>query len=1446
MDSYFKSAVCDLDKLLDEFEQNPDESAFCRTPGGRTISADYPPRHSKYSADLPEANAQTAAVGVDSLLPSNVDAEEPLRQSQNTLTGLDLLSTVDNRTSECTEQLNNGRGSRPICDLISDTESVTHETNDQEVDDEIKSTEDQASGSLLIDFNQPSPPVHAGKFECSGEGSFGLLSLLELDIPFHNATENEPQNSGHFNGGVRNQETSIQPENSDVLKQDESLKEEDNLDKLSQCEQREEISVVSQQSKEICLATEDAVTFNDCKVQEPSDNVKLSLGADLNSVRTVALRELGDVETGLEVEKESLKVRYTCSVSSTKHVNKVDHPCSSISCANSSLNLYSGADSTINSVDPEQDLEHKPAQNEHKMSVDCDLAKCLVMNSDELDSEPCNEEVSLVDNAIQNFERNSDKSLEEHIRSEGEVYIDEKDENCPNVEWNQQNRTLVTSDAITEAAVKPSEEIQNYTSDAEAVLTCKGFAAEISFEDIHEDGYDTDDVLVSDAELDAFLMEQNENCNLKEDPLANSFPEPHHAGQTDLPKTHDFPNVSEAIVAELNPDPQERETLGLVDHDKESLMADIQSIPPTTESVSVHHPVQDMQVEVTYKPIKDSHPVSSTDNTQVVNDTLNNQINFGGARPKLFNPQTKVIPKQDQNNSVNDNVEVVGDQCKTYVDTKGTVSESDQAASISSSTYNFSGTEDGTQVFGPSYNSIICDDSGSAEESTCAAEPFIKEAAVLGQNQPQWIPDCEAPNCARCHAKFTFTKRRHHCRACGRVFCAACCYQKCKLQYLENKEARVCADCYSTIQKGTFPREHRRVWFADGILPNGEVADSTTMTANSPVGTGTGTTEDVPNIAQETKMPTSHGAGDKVLSDHTSQVDALKTDLAVTTSLANVHGVKADISRTDYRALTAIGKSVPKVMSLIPDNENGLPPVVIATGEKEGRAVVEEHPTQSQALLRLEDGGANPLTFVLNANLIVNVKFVNYASNKCWCFVSNGLHGVGQAEVVILLSCLSEESAIPKDILKFYINLYQDASKGKTIGNLGMFSFTESFLGSKDHGGFLFVMPTFQTLANLLIPTSPFLFGILIQKLEIPWAKVFPIRLMLRLGAEYNVYPCPLMSVRFRKALFGDVGHTIMNLLADLRNYQYTLPTVEGLVLHLEMGKSSIKIPKRRYSEVMKVVTSSNEHVVAMATSFSSDADSHLVCIQNEDKNYQTHANTVAGKTRKVTGASFVVFNGALKTTSGFIAKSSLVEDGLMVQVTPETMDGLKCALKEKRDFQIICGKLDSDDRREFVNIQWVDDDKPVNKGVLSPLDGRSMENIPSNKISQEDEFENDGVVVKCTEVFYLQRNPDPHSTTIPAAQSHLSKEIAAACCAALCSHLRGLKEIGINKLSLRVSLETDKVEYQVGSRGLLLPQHYMNDLDSALIPVIHNGNSYTSSGPLEMELFFFILEQLI
>ncbi|XP_067885701.1 zinc finger FYVE domain-containing protein 16-like isoform X2 [Heterodontus francisci] len=1533
MDSYFKSAVCDLDKLLDEFEQNPDENNFCETAVRKPISSDYPSLHSnsKYLTDLPASTAQTTfntpkfdasddQLGSGSL-PSDADPRETLTlpPSQKTLTELDLLSTVDSRASADSEQFNHNRGSGPICDLISDTESVTHEINGQEIDDEpeIKPTENQASGLLLIDFNQSSPPLQIGELECSGGGSLGITSLLELNISFHNSRELEPQHSGPFNEGIGNQEYPIQHQSPDELKDGEPQKEEEYLEKLPHSEQSKELSVVSKQTKEVSSVNGDTIGYNDYtnKRLEHSGSVKLAVCANLNNITTVSSCESEDVETGLEVEKEFLKVRYTCNAGLTKNANKMGHKNNSTKSADSLLNPLSGADSTIKLVDPELDSQANPSQKEYNKTTDCGLAMCIIKDSVKLNSKPHAEDLSLTDDTNQNLEHIGDISSEEHICFEGEDTIEEKNEKYPNAEWMQKEEAFVSSDTLAESVDKPLE-LLNVVNDMEAVSTDKEFTAEFSFvTDIHKDGYDISDVLVSDSELDAFLMDQNDS--LEESvvgPSVNGFSEP-TTSQTGLLKTDGSLSLSDDIVAiGISHDSQEEDIPKRAERGKGRLVSNTGSTPSPTENGSINPAVNDVLFEITQKPgrTKSSQSVSSADTDQITNSTLSNQINFGGARPKLFNSQARIPPNKDLNDPVADNPEDVADsldQCTVYIDTKGAVSETIQSPSISSSTCNYGiSAEDETQVFGPSYDSITRDDYvENAVEGIGATEQFIKEATILGQNQPKWIPDSEAPNCAKCQARFTFTKRRHHCRACGKVFCAACCNQKCKLQYLENKEARVCVVCYSTIQKaqafktmmsptgpspnpnipseycstvpplqqaqasgtlnsppptvmvpvsvlkhprnegtGTCPREHRRVWFADGILPNGEVADTTTMGGNSTVGVGKRAPDVccMSPVTQEPKLPSSCSAGDKAHSDVTSQVDASRTDSVITkTVLANLQDAKPNITwQTDYRALATVGKSVAKVISLIPDDEHGLPPIIVAIGEQE---VMEEHPSQNQVMLLLEDGGLNPLTFALNANLLVNVKLVNYAENKCWCFVSNGLHGVGQAEVVILLLCLPDENAIPKDIFNVFITLYQDATKGKTIGNLGNFSFTENFLGSKDHGGFLFITPTFQPLTNLLLPSSPFLFGILIQKLEVPWAKVFPIRLMLRLGAEYNVYPCPLMSVRFRKALFGETGHTIMNLLADLRNYQYTLPTIEGLILLVEMGKSSIKIPKRRYNEVMKVVTSSNEHVITMGTCFSLDADSHLVCIQNDDKNYQTQANTIAGKSRRVTGASFVVFNGALKSTSGFIAKSSIVEDGLMVQITPETMDGLRRALREKRDFQIICGKLDPDDRRELVNILWVDGDEPVNKGVRSPVDGRSLEDVPNIKILQENEFEMDGIVVKCTEVFYLQRN-HPLGPTLPAAQTELTEEIASACCAALCPHLKVLKEIGINKLSLRVSLETDKVEYQAGSRGQLLPQHYMNDLDSALIPIIHSGSSYANSGPLEMEFFFFILESLV
>ncbi|XP_075364885.1 zinc finger FYVE domain-containing protein 9 isoform X3 [Mycteria americana] len=699
------------------------------------------------------------------------------------------------------------------------------------------------------------------------------------------------------------------------------------------------------------------------------------------------------------------------------------------------------------------------------------------------------------------------------------------------------------------------------------------------------------------------------------------------------------------------------------------------------------------------------------------------------------------------------------------------------------------------------------------------------------------------------------------------VFCAACCSLKCKLLYMDRKEARVCVICHSVLMNAQAwenmmsassqspnpnnpaeycstipplqqaqasgalssppptvmvpvgvlkhpgaevaqPREQRRVWFADGILPNGEVADAAKLTVAGTTSTGT--------------LAVSHDPSKPVTN--------------------NTLSAETDNASVFSGNITQVGSPVGSAMNLIP--EDGLPPILISTGVK-GDYAVEERPSQISVMQQLEDGGPDPLVFVLNANLLSMVKIVNYVNRKCWCFTTKGMHAVGQSEVVILLQCLPDEKCLPKDIFNHFVQLYRDALAGNVVGNLGHSFFSQSFLGSKEHGGFLYVAATYQSLQDLVLPTPPYLFGILIQKWETPWAKVFPIRLMLRLGAEYRLYPCPLFSVRFRKPLFGETGHTIMNLLADFRNYQYTLPVVQGLVVDMEVRKTSIKIPSNRYNEMMKAMNKSNEHVLAGGACFNEKADSHLVCVQNDDGNYQTQAISIHNQPRKVTGASFFVFSGALKSSSGYLAKSSIVEDGVMVQITAESMDSLRQALREMKDFTITCGKVDAEDPQEHVHIQWVEDDKNFSKGVVSPIDGKSMESITSVKIFHGSEYKANGKVIRWTEVFFLENDEQHNGLSDPADHSRLTENVAKAFCLALCPHLKLLKEDGMTKLGLRVTLDSDQVGYQAGSNGQPLPAQYMNDLDSALVPVIHGGACQLSEGPVIMELIFYILENI-
>ena len=71
----------------------------------------------------------------------------------------------------------------------------------------------------------------------------------------------------------------------------------------------------------------------------------------------------------------------------------------------------------------------------------------------------------------------------------------------------------------------------------------------------------------------------------------------------------------------------------------------------------------------------------------------------------------------------------------------------------------------------------------------------------LGMVKPMFIPDHWTPNCINCDSKFTFLRRRHHCRACGQVFCSNCCSEKYPLMYMRGEPARVCKPCKSALEE---------------------------------------------------------------------------------------------------------------------------------------------------------------------------------------------------------------------------------------------------------------------------------------------------------------------------------------------------------------------------------------------------------------------------------------------------------------------------------------------------------------------------------------------------------------------------------------------------------------------------------------------------------------------
>ncbi|TKC40197.1 hypothetical protein EI555_011062, partial [Monodon monoceros] len=1221
-------------------------------------------------------------------------------QNEKNVTGLDLLSSVDGGTSDEIQPLYMGRCSKPVCDLISDMGNLVHVTNSEEdikklLPDDFKSSADSLIGLDLSSVSETfciSSTDHGNNTvreeqndvsselqnrEISGTKEFGIKVDTTLsDSCNYSGKENleDKKISNQLEPVVDfNMPSALTQQSSKMFDAKDHLQYKNQpceLVKADGCLVKEEVDVPVIAAPE-CLKEGGSTSALSCSLPK---NGGLCLNDSNLRDENFKLPDFSFQEdrTAIFIKQSAKEDSRNLDLKDNKDENQ-----------DSASTLHVSSENTYSSLSC--------------LPVPGSLCGSLIENKAHGDSLPQNEYKDNIKDAVTVHEE-----IQKNMTSGGEPLKETdllKQEKCKNIPHQpliekmgdrkaDSNQMVVRVESLdypdnTSSSTAAESQIELSGANApESPDGCEGFtfsSNDISGQDL--DYFNIDEGMksgapVSDAELDAFLTEQYlQPSNIKpfEENVNDSKSQ---MNQIDM-KGPDDGNVDNIYF-----------------NAEAGATGESPGINMICETVDKQNTTENGSLSLGEKSAIPVEQVLSSSKSEITNelsvsDSNSQSVHVGGARPKqLFSVPSRTRNSKEPNKlDVPNMPESEPRIANTIVPTTcATDSVTDPQVSFNSNYIDIESNFEGGSSF-------VTANEESLPANTC------KEGLVLGQKQPTWVPDSEAPNCMNCQVKFTFTKRRHHCRACGKVFCGVCCNRKCKLQYLE-KEARVCVVCYETISKaqafermmsptgsnlksnhsdecatiqplqetqtfsisspttlpisalkqpsveGLCSKEQKRVWFADGVLPNGEVADTTKLSSGSkrcsedfspllpdvPLMINTvdhahSTTVEKPNseagdirneiirspisqVPSVEKLPTNTGteglptSGSFTLDDDVfTEIEDLSSPTGV---LVNSNLPVASIS--DYRLLCGIDKNVCNKISLLPDDEDSLPPLLVASGEK----------------------GSD-------------------SSDKYWYFSTNGLHGLGQAEIIILLLCLPSEDTIPKDIFRLFITIYKDALKGKYIGNLDSITFTESFLSSKDHGGFLFITPTFQKLDDLLLPGNPFLCGILIQKLEIPWAKVFPMRLMLRLGAEYKefllhchqAYPAPLTSIRGRKPLFGEIGHTIMNLLVDLRNYQYTLHNIDQLLIHMEMGKSCIKIPRKKYNDVMKVINSSNEHVISIGASFSTEADSHLVCIQN-DGVYQTQANSATGHPRK--GASFVVFNGALKASSGFLAKSSIVE----------------------------------------------------------------------------------------------------------------------------------------------------------------------------------------------------------
>merc|ERR1711964_819012 len=93
---------------------------------------------------------------------------------------------------------------------------------------------------------------------------------------------------------------------------------------------------------------------------------------------------------------------------------------------------------------------------------------------------------------------------------------------------------------------------------------------------------------------------------------------------------------------------------------------------------------------------------------------------------------------------------------------------SQQTKTVSTKTENLN-PESPTQTVGEMASAVF---TGADKKLTKKTVNLERESTPRSHHR--WVLDSQRSSCAKCKENFTFTKRKHHCRECGDIFCSTC------------------------------------------------------------------------------------------------------------------------------------------------------------------------------------------------------------------------------------------------------------------------------------------------------------------------------------------------------------------------------------------------------------------------------------------------------------------------------------------------------------------------------------------------------------------------------------------------------------------------------------------------------------------------------------------------